>query len=156
MISNTAQFVTIGVAGETFAAPVEKVQEILQMRPIARLPQAAAGLLGMIDVRSQTVPVIDLRTVLGFPPAEDTDSTRIVVLSFEQDGRQLNAGLRTDKVVEVTILDEPELEPPPRIGGHKASPAIAGIGRRNGTFVTVLDLDRILSAADIKDLAVAA
>ena len=66
------QYVTLGVAEELFAAPVEKVQEILDMRPIARLPQAPGTLLGMIDVRGQGIPVVDLRLTLGLPPARST------------------------------------------------------------------------------------
>ena len=76
------QYVTLGVAEELFAAPVEKVQEILDMRPIARLPQAPETLLGMIDVRGQGIPVVDLRLTLGLPPAPDNENTRILVLSL--------------------------------------------------------------------------
>ena len=62
-----AQYVTLGVAEELFAAPVAKVQEILDMRPIARLPQAPDTLLGMIDVRGQGIPVVDLPGAYASP-----------------------------------------------------------------------------------------
>ena len=80
-MAENQQYVTLGVADEIFAAPVGKVQEILDMRPIARLPQAPSNLLGMIDVRGQGVPVLDLRLTLGMEPKDDTENTRIVVLS---------------------------------------------------------------------------
>ena len=76
------QYVTLGVAEEKFAAPVTKVQEILDMRTISRLPRAPENLLGMIDVRGQGVPVVDLRRTLGMEPAPDTENTRIVVLAI--------------------------------------------------------------------------
>ncbi|WP_323013781.1 chemotaxis protein CheW [Devosia sp.] len=145
-MAERAQYVTLGVAEELFAAPVEKVQEILDMRPIALLPQAPDNLLGMIDVRGQGIPVLDLRLTLGLPPAEDTENTRIIVLSLIGASGDLRLGLRADRVFEVTILDEDKLDPPPAVNGAWAGHCIAGIGRRNGRFVTVLELERLLGA----------
>ena len=153
-MAERAQFVTLGVAEELFAAPVEKVQEILDMRPIARLPQAPANLLGMIDVRGQGIPVVDLRLTLGLPPAPDSENTRIIVLSLSGQYGETKLGLRADRVFEVTILDEADLDPPPAVSGTWTGRCIAGIGRRNGRFVTVLDLERLLGAFDqISDAA---
>lgn len=148
-MAERAQYVTLGVAGELFAAPVEKVQEILDTRPVARLPQAPANLLGMIDVRGQGIPVLDLRLTLGLPPAEDTENTRIIVLTVRPREAELTVGLRADRVFEVTVLDAAELDAPPAIEGAWTGRSIAGIGRRNGKFVTVLDLDRLLSGTEI-------
>ncbi|HTJ57331.1 MAG TPA: chemotaxis protein CheW [Devosiaceae bacterium] len=146
-MADKTQYVTLGVAGELLAAPVEKVQEILDMRPIARLPQAPANLLGMIDVRGQGVPVLDMRLTLGFEAATDTENTRIIVLAIGDGGMTQTIGLRADRVFEVTVLDAAELDPPPAFSGSWGGRAIAGIGRRNGAFVTVLDLDRLLATA---------
>jgi len=143
-MAERAQFVTLGVNGELFAAPVEKVQEILEMRPVARLPQAPANLLGMTDVRGEGIPVLDLRLTLGLPEAEDTVNTRIVVLNVNGATAPMTLELRTDRVFEVTVLDAEELDPPPAVAGTWRARAVAGIGRRNGAFVTVLDLDRLL------------
>lgn len=143
-MAGQAQFVTLGVNGELFAAPVDKVQEILEMRPVARLPHAPPNLLGMTDVRGEGIPVLDLRVTLGLPEAEDTENTRIVVLNVNGASAPLTLGLRTDRVFEVTVLDSDELDPPPAVSGTWRAHAVAGIGRRNGQFVTVLDLDRLL------------
>lgn len=145
-MAEQAQYVTLGVANELFAAPVCKVQEILDMRPIARLPQAPDTLLGMIDVRGQGIPVVDLRLALGLPEATDTENTRIIVLTLAGEDGELKLGLRADRVFEVTVLDEAELDPAPAVSGSWSGHCIAGIGRRNGRFVTVLDLERLLGS----------
>ena len=147
-MAERAQYVTLGVAEELFAAPVEKVQEILDMRPIARLPQAPEALLGMIDVRGQGIPVVDLRLTLGLSPAADTENTRIIVLALTGAHGGHRLGLRADRVFEVTVLDEAELDPPPAVGGAWSGRCIAGLGRRNGRFVTVLDLERLLGEVE--------
>jgi purine-binding chemotaxis protein CheW len=141
------QYVTLGVADELFAAPVARVQEILDMRPIARLPRAPENLLGMIDVRGDGVPVLDLRKTLGIEPAPDTENTRIVVLSVSGPKGEVTVGLRADRVFEVTVLDSETLDPAPTISASWSGHCIEGIGRRNGNFVTVLDLDRLLGEA---------
>ncbi len=147
-MSERVQYVTLGVAEQLFAAPVGKVQEILDMRAIARLPQAPENLLGMIDVRGQGVPVVDLRLTLGLPSAPDTENTRIIVLALAGTDGALRLGLRADRVFEVTVLDEAELDPPPSIAGNWGGRCIAGIGRRNGGFVTVLDLETLLGSVE--------
>jgi purine-binding chemotaxis protein CheW len=147
-MAERAQYVTLGVADDLFAAPVEKVQEILDMRPIARLPQTPETLLGMIDVRGQGIPVVDLRLTLGLPAAPDTENTRIIVLALAGQEADQRLGLRADRVFEVTILDDDALDPPPAVSGNWSGHCIAGIGRRNGRFVTVLDLERLLGSFD--------
>lgn len=147
-MAERAQYVTLGVAGELFAAPVEMVQEILDMRPVSSLPQAPPNLLGMIDVRGEGVPVLDLRLTLGIVPAEDTENTRIVVLQVTKEAGSIKVGLRTDRVFEVTVLDSETLDPPPAINGNWRGRVVAGIGRRNGAFVTVLDLDQLLTQTE--------
>lgn len=148
-MAEQAQYVTIGVAAEIFAAPVAKVLEILDMRPIARLPRAPANLLGMIDVRGTGIPVLDLRLTLGLETAPDTQNTRIVVLAVNGAAGAVTLGLRADRVFEVTVLDEAALDPPLAVSAGWADSVIEGIGRRHGQFVTVLDLDRLLGSTPL-------
>jgi purine-binding chemotaxis protein CheW len=152
-MAENAQYVTLGVADERFAVPVEGVREILQVQPVARMPNAPPYFLGMIDVRGQGVPVVDLRQKLGFGECRDNENTRIIVLQVACDGRDLILGLRTDRVFEVTVLDGGQLEPPPEIGARWRSDCIAGIGRRNGAFVTVFDLSRLFAMSEVALMA---
>lgn len=100
------QFVTLGVGEDVFALPIESVREILEMRRIARLPHAPNCVLGMIDVRGESVPVLDLRLRLGLEPVPETAATRIVILNAEQDGSELAVGLLAERVFEVAELDD--------------------------------------------------
>jgi purine-binding chemotaxis protein CheW len=73
----------------------------------------------------------------------------MVVLQVTAGGRAVVLGLKADRVFEVTVLDGETLEPPPEIGVRWRSESIAGIGRRGGAFVTVLDLDHIFAASEL-------
>jgi purine-binding chemotaxis protein CheW len=92
------------------------------------------------------VPVIDLRRKLGLPPKEATAESRILVLDVPLDDREFALGLIADRVIEVTALDEGSLSSAPQIGTRWRSDYIRGIGRRNGGFVVVFDLTRLLAS----------
>jgi purine-binding chemotaxis protein CheW len=145
-MAQTNQYLTLGIDREIFAVPIEVVQEILDMRECAKLPQAPPFLRGMIDVRGRGIPVIDLRVKLGLSPIEATPRTRIVVLDVSLQDRALALGLVADCVFEVTDLDGNQLQPPPpSFGARWRSGCIAGIGRKGEGFVVVLNLDYLLS-----------
>lgn len=154
--ADNMQYVTLGVADERFAVPVDRVREILQMQPVARMPNAPPHFLGIIDVRGQGVPIVDLRRKLGLGECRDDENTRIIVLQVAVDGRDVVLGLKTDRVFEVTVLDGGQLEPPPEIGAKWQSDCIAGIGRRNGAFVTVFDLSRLFGTSEVARLGASA
>jgi purine-binding chemotaxis protein CheW len=143
-MAERSQYVTLGVGDSLFATPVKSVREILNVSPVARLPNAPEHFLGMIDVRGQGVPVFDLRLTLGMDAAPDNENTRIVVLSVSSGSDQTLLGLKSDRVFEVTVLDSEKLDPPPAVSGNWSNHCIEGIGRRNGQFVTVLDLEKLL------------
>jgi purine-binding chemotaxis protein CheW len=143
------QYVTLGIAGELLAMQVEKVREILELQEISQLPGAPSILLGMIDVRGQSVPVIDLRLKLGFMPQEDNSGTRIMVISGPGSGRDPMIGVKVDCVHEVTVLDSETLDPPPEAAVGWRAEHIAGVGRRNGKFVTVLNFELVFGTENV-------
>ena len=141
----TVQYVTLGIDKEIFAVEVERVHEILDLCPISRVPNAPSYLLGMIDVRHRTVPIIDLRIKLGLPAVLPTPATRILVLDVATGGRTVVMGLVADRVYEVTGLADQAMEDAPDIGVRWQSQYIKGVGRRSDSFVIVLDLDHLFS-----------
>lgn len=147
--NDPASFVTIGIDQEVFAVPVETVLEILDMRQTFRVPEAPPYMLGLIDLRGRSVPVIDLRSKLGLPSIEATLSTRILVLEVPTAGKTLVLGLVADRVFEVLALGVDEIEPAPDIGVRWRSEYIKGVGHRNGRFVIIFDLPRLFAADDV-------
>jgi purine-binding chemotaxis protein CheW len=138
--------VTFGLGDSLFALPVALVQEILDPRPVSRLPNAPPHLLGVTDVRGTSVVVIDLRAYLGEGSRADAPDTRIMVLKLEKEGSALLVALRVDRVIEVTALDDNRLEPlAEAVLLNWDQRMVEGIGRRNGTFVTVLRLAGLFS-----------
>lgn len=143
-MASVGSVLTLACGNEYFALPVERVQEILDLRPITRMPNAPSQLLGVIDVRGNSVPVADLRSLLGMAPTDDTEMSRIVVFWVRNEGRKTTVAFRADRVIEVAALDEDEMEALPDTGLFNwRDRLIAGIGRRNGDLVTIIDTDRL-------------
>ncbi|SFG86027.1 chemotaxis protein CheW [Methylobacterium gossipiicola] len=145
-MSSVWQYLTLGLDRETFGIDIEYVHEILDYREVSALPQAPEFLIGMIDVRGQSYPVIDLRTKLGLPRVPPTPATRIILLNIPMEGRPMRVGFVADRVFEVTELDGSELERAPEVGGRWRSNYIAGIGRKGDAFVVVFDLPELMSS----------
>ncbi len=136
------QFVTLGLDQEVF---VHGRSGAGDPRHAPTVPHSRCGrrtLAGLIDVRGQAVPVIDLRLKLGLPARAAGADTRILVLEVPMAGRSLSLGLIADRVFEVTALDAGSLSPPPDIGSMWRSDYIEGIGRRGDSFVVIFDVSR--------------
>jgi purine-binding chemotaxis protein CheW len=142
------QYLTLGLDKEVFGISIKNVREILDLRPVTKLPHAPDFLLGMIDVRGTGYPIVDLRIKLGLPPATPTEATRIIILDVLMNDRTLGVGFVADCVFEVTDIDESQIEAPPAVGGRWKSDYIAGIGRKGEKFVIVFDLTKLMASED--------
>jgi purine-binding chemotaxis protein CheW len=141
-------FVTLALGREVFAVPVAYVREILDYRTPFRIPEGPDYLLGLIDVRGQGTPTIDLRVRLGLAPIQPDAATRILVLDIPVEDRALGLGLVADRVIEVASFADGEIEGAPEIGIKWRSDYIAGVVRRESGFVVLFDLPKLLSQAE--------
>jgi purine-binding chemotaxis protein CheW len=149
IMSELAQYLTLGLAGETFGISIRNVREILDMRPISRFPHAPDFLLGMIDVRGSGYPIVDLRIKLDLPSVAATEATRIIILDVPMGDKLVGVGFVADCVFEVTDIDESSIEPPPTVGGRWKSDYLAGVGRKGDKFIIIFDLARLMSSPEM-------
>jgi purine-binding chemotaxis protein CheW len=145
--SSESQFVTFSLGEELFAVPVEVVREILDHEDAFRIPHGPDYLLGLRDVRGQGVPIIDLRIRLGMSATVRTPHTRMLVLDVPIADKVLALGLVADRVYEVVPFAKDQIENAPDIGIRWRSEYIAGVVRRDGGFVVIIDLARLFSDA---------
>lgn len=131
--------------GESFAIETRYVHEILDPVPITTVPAADEAVDGLINVRGRVVPLADLRLIFGMPAEKEGRDARIVVIEVEIDDDRTTVGIRADKVNEVTELAAASLENTPRIGLRWDPEFISHIGKRNDSFIAVLDMGRIFS-----------
>jgi len=148
MITETGQFMTFKLGDELFAISVGRVREVLEMAKIARVPSAPAYMRGVVNVRGQSTPVVDLRMKFGLPTTADTVHTRIIVMELNLDGEPTVLGGVADSVHEVIELEPANVSPPPRIAMRWRSEFIQGMGRRGDDFIIVLDVNAVFASDD--------
>ena len=131
------QLLTFEVDGTPYALPVERVREIVRIRPITPVPRVPAEVCGVISLRGEIVEVVDLRRRLELEPAPHGRSTRIIVVHGD-NGRI--AGILVDAVREVLRVSEREVRAPS--AGDAGS--VEALCVRGEEFVSMIDLDRVL------------
>jgi purine-binding chemotaxis protein CheW len=143
--TETNQFLTFKLDEEIFALDIAKVREVLDFTTVTKVPQTPEFMRGVINLRGNVVPVLDLRLKFGMPITEKTVNTCIVITEIQMEGETLVLGAMADSVQEVLDLEPDQIEPPPRIGSKLNIDFIRGMGKRGDDFIIILDIDQVFS-----------
>jgi len=142
------QLVSFKVGNEEFGLDILKVQEIIRLRELTRVPNMPDFVDGVINLRGKVIPVIGLRRRLGIEVGEVDKRTRIVVA--EVNGRIL--GFVVDEVSEVLRIPEANFEPPPKLGQVDRE-YVQGIGKIDERLLILIDLSPLLSDREHSQIA---
>ncbi|CAM3565895.1 chemotaxis protein CheW [Paracoccus nototheniae] len=143
------QILTFRLGQTVFGIDVRHVREVLDVTPITPVANAPASLVGMVDVRHEGVPVVDLKHKLRMGDTTGGGSdTRIVVLEIGAGDAPQVIAIIADAVLEVVEHDPATLESPPRFGEAWDASFIRGIGRRDQEFMTLLDIEAVFRPRD--------
>jgi len=148
-IVETSQYLTFTLDEEQYAVDVAKVREVLEYTKVTRVPRMPEYMCGVINLRGSVVPVIDLRLKFGLKAVERTINTSIVVMEIEMGEDTVVLGALTDSVKEVIDFEAGDIEPAPRIGTKLETEFIRGMGKKNDSFIIILDIDRVFSAEEL-------
>ncbi len=142
------QFVTFCLGDEEYGIEILKVQEIIGLSSITRVPHLPDFIKGVINLRGIVVPVIDLRARFELAMAEYTDRTCIIILKV--DDRIF--GIIVDTVSEVISISQDNIQPTPSFGSRIRTEFIKGMGKIGERLVILLDVERLLSDEELKQL----
>lgn len=142
-------YLSFQLGEEMFAADVGKVLEILELRPITKVPRSPSYMRGVINLRGNVLPVLDTRIKFGMEPKEDTVDTCIVVLNVMMEGEPLTLGALVDSVEEVLELTEADIEAPPTIGSKFNPEYLHGMVKMDDVFIMVLNVDKVFSTDEL-------
>jgi purine-binding chemotaxis protein CheW len=143
------QYLTFGLGDEFFALEIAKVHEVMDVSHITKVPRMPRFMRGVINLRGNVVPVVDLRMVLGMEEAQTTVDSCIIIAEVILEGEGIQLGALADSVSEVAEIDPSEIQAPSRLGTRVNTEFIKGMGRRNDDFVIILDIDKVLNKTDM-------
>lgn len=140
------KYLTFSCCGQIFDVPIRQVRQILRIPEITRLPDSLPYMKGVISLREEMVPVIDLRIRLGKAPEADSGQTCIVIVTVQEHA----VGMIVDSVSNVESLSPEEICPPPRQEEHKAN-YLTGIAKRE-TVILLVNPDNLFTAHDFNSI----
>jgi purine-binding chemotaxis protein CheW len=140
------QFVGFRLDNEEYAIPITKIQEIILMKPITRLPQVPASIEGLINLRGSVLPIINLRRLFNLEPREFDDETRTIIVNVGE--RTL--GYVVDEVTQVIKIAADQIQPTPATLIAVAKHHLAGLARLEDRLLIILDLDKLLLPEELE------
>jgi purine-binding chemotaxis protein CheW len=161
------KFLTFYLADEEYGVEILKVQEIIGMQPITRVPRTPPFIRGVINLRGKVIPIMDLRERFGMERAEAAlrgageadvaaaEAVRciIVVQVVNPAGQTVPVGIVVDRVSEVSSIAGAEIEDAPSFGSGVRTEYLLGLGKAQGRVKLLLDIDRVLAADELEQLA---
>lgn len=143
------KYLTFGLADETYGLDILRVQEIVGLLPITRVPRLPSAIAGLVNLRGRVVPVVDMRAAFGLPAVEATDRTCIVIVRVMRAGVPVVIGAIVDDVSDVVWLGEESIESTPQFAGGADTSFIRGVGRLDERVILLLEIDEVLSDVQI-------
>jgi len=143
------KYLTFALGPEEFGLEILRVREIIGYMPITAVPQTPSYVKGVINLRGQVIPVVDLRAKFAMSAAQTTSETCIIVVETTQGAGKCSTGIVVDRVRDVLdVLDE-DIENPPHFGAGVDTECILGMGKIGDSVKILLDINRVLAGADL-------
>lgn len=146
LMEKEGKYLTFALGPEEYGLEILKVREIIGYMDITAVPQTPDDVKGVINLRGQVIPVIDLRVKFGMAAAETTDQTCIIVVEIEQNDQKFSTGIVVDRVQEVLDIAGAEIEDVPKFGTNVATDFILGMGKIGDNVKILLDIDKVLAS----------
>jgi purine-binding chemotaxis protein CheW len=147
------QYLTYTLGDEVFAMDIRSVREIIQYATMTAVPMMPSFVRGVINLRGQVVPVIDLQSRLGRSVAHVGKKTCIIIFDAVNETEKVAIGLMVDAVSEVIDIRDVDIEPPPQFGASIRRDFIRGMGKVDDSFIVILEPERALNIEDMALLA---
>ena len=143
------QYLTFVLGGEMFAIGILCVKEIIEYGDLTVVPMMPECRRGVINLRGAVVPVVDLACRFGRRSTDITRRTCIVIVEVEGEGERQDIGVIVDAVSEVLEIQGSQIEPAPAFGARIRTDFIHGMGKLDGKFVIILNVNKVLSLDDL-------
>jgi purine-binding chemotaxis protein CheW len=149
VVDKEGKYLTFALAHEEYGLEILKVREIIGYMDITAVPQTPHHVKGVINLRGQVIPVVDLRSKFGMDTAEVTEETCIIVVEISQDDRRFQTGIVVDHVQEVLDIAGGDIEDAPQFGSSVDTDFILGMGKIGDSVKILLDIDKVLAGDNL-------
>jgi purine-binding chemotaxis protein CheW len=143
------QYLTFFLADEEYAIDIRRVKEIIEYTTVTKVPKVPEWIRGVINLRGNVVPVVDLTVRFGLGERPVTKTTCIVIVEVEQDSERTVMGVIADAVNQVIDLAPEDIEEPPAFGTRVRLEYLFGMGKLGKKFALILNINNVLSNTEL-------
>lgn len=144
--SATHQFVGFRLGGEDYAIAITKIQEIIVMKPITRIPQVPSFIEGLINLRGSVIPIVNLRTLFGLERRDLDDETRTIIVNVGER----TIGYIVDEVTQVMRIASDQIQDAPVSITAGSKQHIAGLAQLEDRLLVILEIERLLKPEEFE------
>ncbi len=148
--AKSGKYLTFQLGQEVFGLEILKVQEIIGMMRVTRVPRTPGFVRGVINLRGKVIPVVDLRLKFAMAAQEDTERTCIIVVQVARGDQRVTMGIIVDEVSEVLTVTADDIEPTPVLQASVPMDFILGMGKAGQKVLMLLNADKVLSDEEVK------
>lgn len=152
-VVRNGKYLSFALGKEEYGLEILKVREIIGYMDITPVPQTPEFVRGVINLRGQVIPIIDLRSKFKMESAEVTEQTCIIVVETSNNRNRFSTGIVVDKVQEVLDISESQIDQTPQFGTDVHTDFILGMGKVGDTVKILLDIDKVLQNSGCEQLA---
>jgi purine-binding chemotaxis protein CheW len=149
-LAQQTQYLTFHLAGEEYAIGILQVREIIAYGTLTTVPQTPPSIRGVINLRGNVVPIVDLALKFGLPSSCVTDRTCIIIVEVDIDEARAVIGIIADSVSQVIDFSANDILPAPPFGTQVRMEFLRGMGKAGSKFVLVLDIAKVLSGSEMQ------
>ena len=150
------KYLTFKLGNEEYGLEILKVQEIIRMQAVTRIPRTPEYVRGVINLRGKVIPVIDLRQKFRLDSVNDTEKSCIIVVQISSGEGRVTMGVIIDEVREVLDIRVENIEETPSFGSNIDTGFILGMGKIGTSVKILLDIDKVMSSKEVLEIAKAA
>ena len=151
-LNSIVLYLTFLLGNDIFGIQVGEIREVIDYKKVFKVPGVPECIRGVINLRGEVVPVIDLHSRFYSTTSSINNSTSIVVVELNDENQKIPIGIIIDSVQAVTELFEDSIETVPEIGNRIRPDFIHGIGKVEDQFVLLLNIPSILDLAELSDI----
>lgn len=141
------QIAVFHLTKEEYALPITKVKSIIKLLPITKLPNSPLFMEGIVNLRGEIIPIVDLRSRFNLPIYPNTEDSRMIIVDFNRQ----TIGIIVDNIAEVIRVPVSEIDIPPAAAKLNTN-YITGICKYNARLIALLDIDKVLTGEEAKEL----
>jgi purine-binding chemotaxis protein CheW len=142
VVNEAKQYIVVKLDSEQYGIDISFIDNIVRMQQITRVPKAQSYFSGVINLRGEIIPVMNLRLRFDLEPKEDTNATRIIIIKPENNAK---IGILVDEVREVVTLEEENIE---KAVYDEQGVSLLGVGKYKDTLISLLNIQGIISELD--------